>query len=261
MTESEHTEPSPPPVVSDPALELHRLLLSWTADKNVSIMQARGIQTTEPDGWAPIERAAKLIGEIRLGLSVLSALGIDSSKYERQMPEWLGAVFSVQYPWNDTTQGRRAALGAGGALDMLEALSDQFRLVGYPGAVRPNEVETIRDGVNDVRTLIATFADDRVTNQARALLLALCEQLERALREVGECGMISVRRLAAELYGLLVEFGEALPADSDARKTWDESVGKFSRKLLTWVPLTMAGGIVSQLGVVAMHAITSGLGG
>lgn len=237
--------------VTDPARALLVLFESWTTPSGTSIASTRGISPGDPDGWLPMESAVRLLGEVRLGIRTLRSAGREMNRYEKYFPTWASAVFLVNTTFVEGQQATRESVTEP-AMDMLSALSDQFKAFGYPGVVPDGESDQIREAVDELRQFIAGLTS--IAPQARAFINALCDQLERALDEVRGSGMLNVRRLSAELYGLLQEFGDAT-SDPTERKSWDEWVGTEARKLLTWTLPAIAAGPLGEFGMHVLRSI------
>jgi hypothetical protein len=215
--------------MSNPALELSKLLSSWDVPAGQSVESSRGIGATRLEFWHEHGRAVGLLSQIEHELAAMTAAGDDVSMYISVIPAWYEGVFAYRIGFQ-SGQAKATPTVPQQAKAMLNGLGLLLSKVGLSSVGSPTTRKTLLACVEDAIELLEIELDGWDKTE-KEYLFRILEAARGALKENSLLGEIDLRSLINELIGALT--GIAL----DLRASEGPDSGRFQR-VMGWVGST-----------------------
>lgn len=196
------------------AIELADLFDEWRM-VNASPLDVRHREDDDEVAfWRRQTHAVGLLESSVRAVTTLKATGQDVRGFEPYIPEWYGALFSISYPWNQSTTTpalRSEAIGALRSLGLIVSMQGQLRA---PASARTGE---LRGLVADAKALLEAHRGD-LEGDEFLYVFRLVGAVEDALADRAALGSINLRDHVDRLNGALLSLGSQLRADGDSEE-------------------------------------------
>jgi hypothetical protein len=230
--------------MSNAATELAALLDSWSRrprSTNVRDFRTEVAKKSASNLDAEMVRGMALVGEIRLELDRLAALGTDTSMFEPGLKSWWRAIAMPDTSWGHTPNADEPiGSDALNLLKSLGALIDARRDASPISVINREAIQRLLDAADDLVT--GSTAPEAAKRYISTLVAGVRDALTS---EDPQLTVDWVLRLLAT-----ITFIADIPDPHEADSSWRESFKNFAKK---WgKDLAVAGLVeVTKIGVIA----------
>lgn len=186
--------------VTNPAQQLHKLLVSWQPSSGNHVFSARRGSDDNLDFWRTQGRAVGLLLEIEALLGGLKAADEDVSLFERYLPHWYVALFLPRANWAKTDDAGKAIPEH--VLHQLWSLGQVLNAHKLSDTLAAETVQDLLDALEEAERLVREIDDMPV--RERIYILGLIGEARRAASDVETFGGAGARRLTIEIGGAMM---------------------------------------------------------